>query len=270
MADLVAVEELQMEVWGMPERSVVPTNLLAIVGDTGGDIIVAKNNREIPVGFVFTVGTVKNTLILHMIGVHPDFRLHKDLGWNLSVLQGLLALRKGISKIAWTFDPLRGSNARLNLEKLGGVATKYTVNKYGIERNQLYGEVPTDRFTIEWDLRNPRTIQRLLDVQAGRLVPLSLADVAHLPVIVSAEGILPPKFLVEIPFDVDTVPAAERDEVMIRWRTQLRNIFGQVLSCETTTETTHREAVVTGFATSKEERRSFYVVEQNAESMTQR
>lgn len=259
--DIPALEEvttLQGQVWGMGERDLVPSNLLAIVGDTGGDIITSKDAQGNLEGFVFTVGTIDRRLILHMIGVNPELRYRKDLGWNLSVMQSILAKAKGVSEIEWTYDPLRGSNARLNLEKLGAVAYKYTENKYGRVMSDLYPENPTDRFTVRWDLDAFRTQERLAKIQSQEYRPLSLTEVAYLPVVSQYNKDLPSQFLVEIPYDVDHLSEQESAD----WRMQLRSILTNVLTSETDKSLVHRNAEITGFATGEDEGRlrSFYVV----------
>src|ERR671920_562404 len=83
---------LQARVWGMPPEELVPVNILAILPDTGGSVLVAYREEQ---------GGTRN------------------LGWHLKLLQGYEALRAGHRSAIWTFDPMRGANARLNLEKLG-------------------------------------------------------------------------------------------------------------------------------------------------------
>lgn len=257
---LEAVTSLQGPVWGMGERDLVPSNLLAIAGDSGGDVIIAQDQRGNLEGFVFTMGTIEGRLILHMIGVDPKLRYRKDLGWNLSMMQGSLAKARGISQIDWTYDPLRGSNARLNLEKLGAKAFKYTVNKYGRVHSDLYGENPTDRFTVRWDLDSNQTKKRLEGMNNGTYKPLDLNTVAHLPVVNQPTQDIPTKFLVEVPYDVDSLQAKDS----AAWRMQLRNVLQHVLTCETDSGKIERQSLVSGFATgldNNKQRRSFYVID---------
>ncbi len=257
---LEEVTSLQGQVWGMGARDLVPSNLLAIAGDTGGDVVVARNNSGQLEGFVFTMGTIDGKLILHMIGVNPSLRYRKDLGWNLSLIQAALAKAKGIAEIDWTYDPLRGSNARLNLEKLGAVGYKYTVNKYGRVSSELYGENPTDRFTVRWNLNEPATKKRLNGIHTGSYQPLTLNDVANLPIIAEVGSkSLPNKFLVEIPYDVDSLSAADS----AAWRVQLRQVCSQVMTSETASDYINRRGLITGFATGLDgsKKRSFYVVQ---------
>ena len=66
------------------------------------------------------------------------------------------ALARGFELIEWTFDPLEIKNAYLNIEKLGAIARRYTVNQYGITSSPLQGGLPTDRLVAEWWLKSKR------------------------------------------------------------------------------------------------------------------
>src|ERR671912_57464 len=148
---------LQARVWGMPPEELVPVNILAILPDTGGSVLVAyRENVEFNadgwLGFAIAAGGRSGTLVSHMLGVREEQRGTRDLGWHLKLLQGYEALRTGHRSAVWTFDPMRGANARLNMEKLGATVEELTLDKYGVLRTTLYGEVPSDRFTAHWDL----------------------------------------------------------------------------------------------------------------------
>ena len=66
------------------------------------------------------------------------------------------ALARGFELIEWTFDPLEIKNAYLNIEKLGAIARRYSVNQYGITSSPLQGGLPTDRLVAEWWLKSKR------------------------------------------------------------------------------------------------------------------
>ncbi|HMK22323.1 MAG TPA: hypothetical protein VK466_08300, partial [Terriglobales bacterium] len=52
-------------------------------------------------------------------------------------------------------------NAYLNIEKLGAIARRYTINQYGITTSPLQGGLPTDRLIAEWWLKSKRVEQLL-------------------------------------------------------------------------------------------------------------
>jgi predicted GNAT superfamily acetyltransferase len=90
-----------------------------------------------------------------MLAVRKEYR-NSGLGRRLKLLQREDALARGIELIEWTFDPLEIKNAYLNIEKLGAVARRYTINQYGITSSPLQGGLPSDRLIAEWWLKSKR------------------------------------------------------------------------------------------------------------------
>lgn len=247
MIELDALElvvELQRQTWGMAPEELVPANILAVLGESGGSVLVAYQ-REIGftldgwLGFAISLGSSSGTLLSHMLGVRADARGRHDIGWYLKVLQGYDALRRGYRGVHWTFDPMRGANARLNLEKLGAVVRDFTLDKYGSLSSALYGEVPSDRFTADWDLLSPSTAHRLRQVadctyqaptlDEARLLPRLTLDT--LPDILRDP---PPRISYEIPGDID---ALMRDDpaAAIAWRQEMRQVLARVLTTKAAT-----------------------------------
>ena len=97
---LSLVVRLQDHVWGMPPEELVPVNILAILPDTGGSVLVAYReelgfNADGWLGFAIAAGGRSGTLVSHMLGVRDEQRGTRDLGWHLKLLQGYEALRAG-------------------------------------------------------------------------------------------------------------------------------------------------------------------------------
>ena len=91
----------------------------------------------------------------HMLAVRKQYR-NGGLGRRIKLFQREEALRHGFELIEWTFDPLEIKNAYLNIEKLGAIARRYTINQYGITTSPLQGGLPTDRLIAEWWLKSKR------------------------------------------------------------------------------------------------------------------
>lgn len=228
---LTLVVRLQERVWGMPPEEVVPVNVLAILPDTGGSVLVAYRevagfNADGWLGFAIAAGGRPGALVSHMLGVREEQRGTRDLGWHLKLLQGYEALRAGHRAAIWTFDPMRGVNARLNLEKLGATVRELTLDKYGVLRSDLYGSVPSDRFTVHWDLDSAVTHRRLEDVRTGRYAGPNPAEVLALPEIVAADAerlarSAPAGARYRIPADVDELMVADA-ATATRWREEMR------------------------------------------------
>lgn len=231
MDALSLIVQLQAKVWGMPPELLVPMNILAILADTGGSVLVAYRedkgfNADGWLAFAIALGGRSGTLVSHMLGVREEMRGVRDLGWHLKVLQGYEALRTGHRSAIWTFDPMRGANARLNIEKLGATVRELTIDKYGVLVSELYGDVPSDRFTAHWDLVAASTHRRLDDVRVGRYAGPPPAELRAMPEITAgnAEDLAasaPSYARYRIPADVDALMVHDPEQANT-WRTEMR------------------------------------------------
>lgn len=280
--------QLQQEVWGFPPHEAVPVNILSIIEDTGASLLVAYEmekgfNANGWLGFAFGIGTRKGPKYSHMLGVRGEYRGGVDLGWYLKVLQGYLALEEGFDEMTWTVDPMRGANARLNQEKLAATAVNLTLDKYGVMRSTLYGNVPTDRFTNMWDMRSPRVHERLQRVLDREYRPLRPVDLAGLPeaTVNNAAALrakLPAKVVYRVPGDIDQLMRIDPQRA-VDWRNEMREALGMLMTRRSAIvgEDVAREGPiaietsvidgpydVTGFATELDEfggRESLYLLE---------
>src|SRR5215203_2809564 len=166
------IANLQSHVWGFPSELVVPTNIMAIIPDGGGAVLAAYRldvgfNADGWLGFIIGLGARNGELVSHMLAIREEARGASDFGWHMKIVQGYEALQCGHHAMGWTFDPMRGANAKLNLEKLGATVRELTLDKYGVLRSSLYRNAPSDRFTAHWDLLSPRTHERIASVASG-------------------------------------------------------------------------------------------------------
>jgi len=162
VADLRAIEDLQREVWGFDDIEVVPLHVLMTTVRHGGQLLGAfDGDRVVGFSFGFRGVDVDGTPVLcsHLLAVAPAAR-GQGLGIALKWAQRAAALRAGIGRILWTYDPLEHGNARLNLGRLGGVSDRYLVDLYGELRDALNAGLPTDRIEVVWDLDSPRVRAR--------------------------------------------------------------------------------------------------------------
>jgi predicted GNAT superfamily acetyltransferase len=117
------------------------------------------------VGFALAVPGVRGGhcyLHSHMLAVRKDYR-NVGLGRRIKLYQREEALERGFDLIEWTFDPLEIKNAYLNIEKLGAIVRRYTINQYGITTSPLQGGLPTDRLIAEWWVKSKRVEALLRD-----------------------------------------------------------------------------------------------------------
>jgi chorismate synthase len=255
--------EAQRITWGIPPEDLVPANLLAIIPDTGGAILVAYDpaigfNSDGWLGFVFGAGSSNGVLVSHMLGVNAAARGRRNIGWYLKIFQAESALATGHTSMIWTFDPMRGANARLNLEKLAATVCDYTIDKYGSYSSKLYGNVPSDRFTANWNLAAERTWDRLAGDGGSSNVDIDEiveADPSSVDTLVRTGA---PRLRVRVPGDIDTF-AADNPLAANEWRARFRATVARMLdtkqsvvedppSVETTRiVSTHGDYVIDGF-----------------------
>src|ERR1700719_720537 len=156
---------LQKEIWKFSDADLIPVRMFVVASKIGGQVIGAFDANDL-VGFAIAIPGVRNGRLYlhsHMLAVRQEYR-NEGLGRRLKLWQRDEALKRGFELMEWTFDPLEIKNAYLNIEKLGAIARRYTVNQYGITSSPLQGGLPTDRLVAEWWLKSQR-VETLL--QAG-------------------------------------------------------------------------------------------------------
>ena len=223
IAELLPLEALQRQIFGVSEHDLAAASLLVSVPETGGEVIGAFGAPDDAplLGFVIGWGGYyqrRPRLLSDMLGVDPRHR-NLGLGAELKRLQAAVTLAAGISEIVWTVDPLRASNAWLNHEKLGAIADRYQENRYGETFGAgLYGGLPTDRLHVSWHLRDPRVHDRLL----GRTQPTATTDLLSLPSY--HPGLVEPRATVPLPADVDALLGRDPAAVAV-WRERHRALL---------------------------------------------
>jgi len=161
--DMRACVALQQEVWNFSDAELIPLRLFVVAAKIGGQVIGAFAGKELAGFAVALPGERAGHSYLHsqMLAVRSPFR-NSGLGRRLKLFQREDALRRGIELMEWTFDPLEIKNSYLNIEKLGAIARRYSVNQYGTSSSPLQGGLPTDRLVAEWWLKSKRVERRLV------------------------------------------------------------------------------------------------------------
>src|SRR5215470_13625662 len=162
LEELRTAVALQKEVWNFTDAELVPLRLFVVAEKVGGQVIGAFDGSEM-VGFALAVPGMRAGhpyLHSHMLAVRQNYR-NSGLGRRIKLFQREEGISRGFELIEWTFDPLEIKNAYLNIEKLGAIARRYTINQYGITTSPLQGGLPTDRLIAEWWLKSKR-VQKLL------------------------------------------------------------------------------------------------------------
>jgi predicted GNAT superfamily acetyltransferase len=166
LAELSACVALQKAVWNFSDAELMPLRLFVVAEKVGGQVIGAFDSEKL-VAFALAVpGTRGGHSYLHsqMLAVGSEYR-NSGLGRRIKLFQREDALARGFELIEWTFDPLEIKNAYLNIERLGAITRRYSVNQYGITTSPLQGGLPSDRLVAEWWLKSQR-VQRVLESAA--------------------------------------------------------------------------------------------------------
>lgn len=230
------IEDLQMEIWGMPERDIVPLHQLKAASGAGGAVLCAFEPDGTPVGFCYGFAGWREGRPLfysHMAGVRGGRQL-QDIGFRLKCAQREAALAMGYDHAVWTYDPLQSVNARFNLHKLGATSGRYYINHYGTMSDAINRDLDSDRLEVDWALRSARVAaavagrpeERAWDraPRALEAVPWTSGDAPSDP----ALDIDAPSILVETPTDFPDLRT--RDPGLGRaWRLATREVLRRYL-----------------------------------------
>ena len=225
--ELVHAERLQEEVFGVSERDLIPANELIVVAETGGAVIAAflPEDADRAAGVLLGWGGFagRPRIVSDFLAVRPEAR-NRGLAAELKRLQAAIALSRGFEEIVWTVDPLRAGNARLNFGKLGAVARKYEIDRYGSTfAASLYGGLPSDRLHVTWEITSPRVIDRLLGVGEADFAPWTDTPAPFV------DGMSDDVAVVALPADIDAILLANPADALA-WRLQMRETLVQAFA----------------------------------------
>jgi predicted GNAT superfamily acetyltransferase len=241
LRDLVDLAELKLatalfgRVWpGDPGGGPCTLDVMRALGKAGNYVSGAFRGEELVgacVGFFGPPGDA--AMHSHVAAVAPGLR-GRNVGFAIKLHQRAWALRRGVNRVSWTFDPLVSRNAYFNLGKLGGTAAEYLPNFYGEMADTVNAGDESDRLVVDWDLRSERVVEASrgnppamsLDRlhQDGAVVGLSV-DPQGAPVVGSSSG---PLVLVAVPPDIQALRQSDMDAVRA-WRFAVRRVLGGLL-----------------------------------------
>jgi predicted GNAT superfamily acetyltransferase len=242
-----AVEELQKEIWGIPDLDVVPFTHLVAAKAAGGVLIGAFDDEAL-IGFCYGFPSYEYGQMAHhshMLAVKPAYR-NFNLGYQLKLAQRDRVLAQGISLMTWTYDPLQSLNAYFNFSKLGVLSDRYYINFYGEDAPSFLHQNGTDRLWVRWLLTGERVTRRLDDLRLQhefeRLVPMVRVSQDELPERSAiAESLSDEHALIEIPADINSLQKRE-GQVALAWREATRWAFTEALSAGYLIEDFHRRS----------------------------
>jgi predicted GNAT superfamily acetyltransferase len=153
VARLTEVAELLRRVWGAESADqIINLSMLRALAHAGNYLVGAYRDGQLVGASVAFRGD--DHLHSHITGVVRGGQ-GKGVGHALKLHQREWALRHGISRIRWTFDPLVRRNAYFNLRKLGAGVTEYLEDFYGALTDGINTGEPSDRLYVCWELDRP-------------------------------------------------------------------------------------------------------------------
>ncbi|WP_412538423.1 GNAT family N-acetyltransferase [Longispora sp. K20-0274] len=197
MADMQAVAGLFGRVWltGDAHQPVQP-ELLRALAHAGNYVAGAYVDGQLAgaaVGFRGGDGQLHS----HITAVLPWYE-GRGVGRALKAHQRSWAVRHGLTRITWTFDPLVTRNAHFNLVRLGARVVEYLVDFYGEMTDGVNGGQGSDRLLVSWGTTDPPAVEpapggtvvldrdphggplRVADPSGPRLLVAGPADIAGL------------------------------------------------------------------------------------------
>jgi predicted GNAT superfamily acetyltransferase len=216
--DYRQAEQAQRIGWELrDDTQVIPLHVLLTAQKNGGLAAGAFDETGQMVGFLFGFlglhpdGHLKHCS--HLMCIDPQVR-SAGIGAALKRFQADYVRAQGIDLITWTYDPLEGANATLNIARLRAITHTFYGNLYGDFDDALNAGLPTDRLEVEWWINTPRVtnpttrrISRLALLESGAqlLNPTEICGTFRCPPELSITGTLtdkstlPAVLLLEVP-----------------------------------------------------------------------
>ncbi len=236
LAEFEAVCQLYDRIWRPdPANPPVTAELLRALSKAGNYVAGAYDGTGL-VGATagFFGAPADRELHSHITGVSAA-ALGRSVGFALKLHQRAWALRRGVTTITWTYDPLVRRNAHFNLGKLAAVPAEYLPDFYGGMHDGINAGDESDRLLVRWELTAPHVERacagrpRRCDADAYR----AAGAVAALDRSASGDPVPGPAggeiVLVAVPEDVEALRATAPESAR-RWRVAVRGVLGPLLS----------------------------------------
>ena len=127
LEDYAACIDLQRVVWQFDNLDITPLRSFVSARRNGGFTLGAFDKTGKLSGFAHALAAFDEKLMPYyysnMLAVEPALQ-NAGIGIKLKLAQREHALKRGVSLMTWTFDPLQSRNAYLNIGKLAGVVRK--------------------------------------------------------------------------------------------------------------------------------------------------
>lgn len=235
VADLQDIVALYDSVWQRESGPLLTAELLRAFAKAGNYVVGAFDGTSLIGACVgFFSAPADGALHSHISGVSTAAR-RRNVGFAMKVHQRAWAMRRGASRITWTFDPLVARNAWFNVVKLAADPAEYLTDFYGGMRDGINGPDGSDRLLVSWELGAGSVARACL----GQFWP---GDVAHerargarVALGISAAGAPVAgsydahTLLVAVPPDIETLRGAQA-RLATDWRIAVRESLGGLLA----------------------------------------
>lgn len=234
LGELEAVVRLYATIWGRAANPPVTIELLRAF-TKAGNYVAGAFDGDLLVGACvgFFAAPAEDSLHSHIAGVSAN-ALGRSIGFALKLHQRSWALLRGVSEIAWTFDPLVSRNAHFNLVKLAAQPVEYLPNFYGSMVDTINGLDDSDRLLVRWRLRDPAVVAACAGTSSPAVAADELAAGAVVALGVSDDGRPVPgrldgqTSLVAVPADIETMRLTDPDAAQ-RWRVAAREALSALV-----------------------------------------
>jgi predicted GNAT superfamily acetyltransferase len=236
LGELDAVYRLYADIWRPdPKNPPVTTELLRAFSKAGNYVAAAFDGDELVGACVGFFGApADEALHSHIAGVAGKVR-GRNIGFALKLHQRAWSMLRGVSAVAWTYDPLVRRNGYFNLVKLAARPAEYLTNFYGGMHDAINGGDDSDRVLVHWLLDDPAVVAACVGTTTsadalglkadGAVVALNASELGA-PVSGSVDG---QTMLVAVPADIERLrlsdPGCAKD-----WRLAIREVLGGLMA----------------------------------------
>jgi predicted GNAT superfamily acetyltransferase len=235
LKDLSEVVDLFATIWGRSDNPPVTLELLRAFTKAGNYVGGAfDGDRLVGACVGFFHAPAEDALHSHIAGVGAQVP-GRHVGYALKLHQRAWALLRGVSEIAWTFDPLVSRNAYFNVVKLAGRPVEYLPDFYGPMGDAINGDTDSDRLLVRWRLRDPEVVVACSGLRRPDSAEVALAggavvalgrDELESPVRGRLDGATS---LVAVPRDIEALRLAD-PALAHRWRLEVRQALESLMA----------------------------------------
>lgn len=205
---------IQKDVWGISDIDIFPVHTFRVVTDfmKPNGVVLGYFIEDKICGYLLAFPTSNPKVAFGgMLGISRNYQ-KQGIGYKLNVALREYMLIHGVEKIIWTYDPLESVNANLYLAKLGGIVTQHLIDYYGDVKSKLHSGLPTDRFKVEWNIKERRVAKRI-EKDCKENYDYGAADAKR----------------VEIPLDMQDIRNRDMKEAL-KWRKKTREFFDEYIN----------------------------------------